>query len=79
MRNLSTIYNNVKNVTYIYKVYEEGVLKLSLHCAKEAAKHGVNRFIEVSTGQIYAGDKVSSLIYLCLLCFLPLLGYSSSI
>ncbi|XP_046857519.1 dTDP-glucose 4,6-dehydratase 2-like [Xenia sp. Carnegie-2017] len=42
------------------EVYEEGVLKLSLHCANEAAKHGVKRFIEVSTGQIYAGDKKRS-------------------
>lgn len=69
MRNLSTVYNSVNNIMYIYKVYEEGVLKLSLHCAKEAAKHGVKRFIEVSTGQIYAGDKVSVDLFVCCCVF----------
>ncbi len=36
-------------------------MKVSLNCAKQAAKVGVKRFIEVSTGQVYAGDKVQVL------------------
>ncbi|XP_028402731.1 uncharacterized protein LOC114525548 [Dendronephthya gigantea] len=42
------------------EVYKEGVVKLSLNCARQAAKSNVKRFIEVSTGQIYAGDKKGS-------------------
>jgi nucleoside-diphosphate-sugar epimerase len=34
-------------------VYRERVLHLSVACAKEAAKQGVRRFIEVSTAQVY--------------------------
>ena len=43
----------------IFKVYKEGVFKVSLNCANQAAKQGIKRFIEVSTAQVYSGDKVS--------------------
>lgn len=39
------------------EVYEEGVYQLSLNCATSAAKHGVDKFIEVSTGQMWS-DKI---------------------
>ncbi|KAL6060380.1 NAD-binding domain 4 domain containing protein [Balamuthia mandrillaris] len=35
------------------EVYKERVWHLSLSCAREAAKHNVKRFIEVSTAQVY--------------------------
>jgi nucleoside-diphosphate-sugar epimerase len=37
----------------VANVYKEKVLDLSVKCATEAAKQGVERFIEVSTGQVY--------------------------
>lgn len=40
------------------QVYEEGIYKLSQNCASAAAKHGVKRFIEVSTGQMESQEKV---------------------
>jgi len=33
--------------------YKEGIVDLSVRCATEAAKHKVERFIEVSTAQVY--------------------------
>jgi len=36
------------------EVYKERVHHLSMACATEAAKHGVKRYIEVSTAQVYA-------------------------
>ncbi|EDO44998.1 predicted protein [Nematostella vectensis] len=39
------------------EVYNEGVLKLSVNCAQQAAKQGIKRFIEVSTAQVYSSDK----------------------
>jgi len=43
------------------EVYKEKVLDLSVKCATEAVKQGVDRFVEVSTGQIFeAGKKASS-------------------
>lgn len=39
-------------------VYEEGILKLSLNCAKEAAKHKVRHYIELSSGKMNSSDKV---------------------
>lgn len=33
-------------------VYEEGILKLSINCANAAAKFGVRRYIQVSSGQM---------------------------
>jgi len=35
------------------EVYKERVYHLSMTCAKEAAKQGVKRFVEVSTAQVY--------------------------
>ncbi|KAK7866504.1 hypothetical protein R5R35_014366 [Gryllus longicercus] len=39
-------------------VYKEGILKLSLNCAREAAKQNVKRFVEVSTGHMCSSDKM---------------------
>jgi len=38
-------------------VYKENVLDVAVKCANTAAKHGVKRFIEVSTAQVFDGDK----------------------
>ncbi|KAJ8917198.1 hypothetical protein NQ315_012690 [Exocentrus adspersus] len=40
-------------------VYEEGILKLSLNCAKEATQQGVKHFVELSSGNMHSSDKVS--------------------
>jgi len=40
------------------EVYKEKILDLSVKCATEAAKQGVERFVEVSTAQIYEAKKV---------------------
>jgi nucleoside-diphosphate-sugar epimerase len=42
------------------EVYKENIIDVSLTCGKEAAKAGVKRFIEVSTSQVYSGDKKAS-------------------
>jgi len=42
------------------EVYKEKILDLSVKCATEAAKQGVERFVEVSTAQIYEAKKKSS-------------------
>lgn len=39
-------------------VYKEGILKLSLNCATEAAKLNVKRFVEVSSGHMCSSNKV---------------------
>ena len=39
-------------------VYREGILKLSLNCATEAAKINVKRFVEISAGNMYSSEKV---------------------
>jgi len=41
-------------------VYQEKVLDLSVKCATEAAKVGVDRFIEISTAQVYEAGKKPS-------------------
>lgn len=41
-------------------VYREGIVKLSLNCAKESCKQNVKRYVEISSGQIYANEKVPS-------------------
>ncbi|KAJ1500644.1 hypothetical protein HMI54_010652, partial [Coelomomyces lativittatus] len=41
-------------------VYEERVFLLSVNCAKAAVQAKVKLFIEVSTGQVYDGDKTKS-------------------
>jgi len=38
-------------------VYEEKVFDLSVKCATEAAKRGVEKYVEVSTAQVYASEK----------------------
>ncbi|ELU17602.1 hypothetical protein CAPTEDRAFT_178842 [Capitella teleta] len=38
-------------------VYRDGIFKLSCNCASEAEKHGAQRFIELSTAQMYSTDK----------------------
>lgn len=38
-------------------IYEEGVYKLSMNCARAAAKFGVRRYVEVSSGQLTASHK----------------------
>jgi len=43
------------------EVYDHNVTRLSKLCAAASAKHGVKRFIEISTGQVYdAGKKPST-------------------
>jgi len=39
------------------EVYKENIIDVSVTCGKAAAKAGVKRFIEVSTSQVYNGDK----------------------
>lgn len=39
-------------------VYEEGILKLSLNCAKQAALLNVRRYVELSSGNVFSSDKV---------------------
>jgi len=46
-------------------VYREGILKLSLNCASEAAKLNVKRFVEVSSGHMCSSNKVG-LLYILL-------------
>jgi len=42
------------------EVYKEKVLDLSVKCATEAVKQGVDRFVEVSTAQVYEPKKKAS-------------------
>jgi nucleoside-diphosphate-sugar epimerase len=42
------------------EVYKENIIDVSVTCGKAAAKAGVKRFIEVSTSQVYSGDKKAS-------------------
>jgi len=42
------------------EVYTEKVFDLSVNCGKEAAKHKVDKFVEVSTAQVYDADKKPS-------------------
>ncbi|XP_072173977.1 dTDP-4-dehydro-6-deoxy-D-allose reductase-like [Diadema setosum] len=42
------------------EIYEEGIVKLSLNCAREAASRNVKKYIEISTGQVYSSDKKAS-------------------
>lgn len=42
-------------------VYKENIIDLAVKCGRTAAKHGVKKFLEVSTAQVYdAGKKPSS-------------------
>lgn len=38
-------------------VYREGILKLAVNCAAEAAKQRVKRYVELSSGNVSHGDK----------------------
>ncbi|XP_025419035.1 uncharacterized protein LOC112689508 [Sipha flava] len=38
-------------------IYEEGIVKLSMNCAHAAAKFGVKRYVEVSSGQVTSNHK----------------------
>lgn len=40
-------------------VYKEGILKLSLNCAKEAARLQVKHYVELSSGNMYNAEKVA--------------------
>lgn len=51
-------------ITFL-QVYQEGTVNLSMNCAREAAKHNVRMFVELSTGQVYAADKVLGNTGLC--------------
>jgi len=42
------------------EVYKENIIDVSITCAKAAVKYDVKRFIEVSTSQVYSGDKKAS-------------------
>jgi len=42
------------------EVYKENIIDVSVTCGKAAAKAGVKRFVEVSTSQVYSGDKKPS-------------------
>ena len=44
-------------------VYREGIYKLSMNCAQQAAKIGVNRFIEISSSNLSSSEKVFIPIY----------------
>lgn len=38
-------------------VYNEGILKLSLNCAKESASQGVKHYVELSSGNMLSSEK----------------------
>lgn len=38
-------------------IYDEGIFKLSMNCARAAAKYGVRRYVEVSSGQLTSNHK----------------------
>jgi len=42
------------------EVYKESIIDLATVCAKEAVKHGVTRWIEISTAQVYEAGKKPS-------------------
>lgn len=39
-------------------VYKEGVYKLSLNCANQAAISRARRYVEISSGQMYSSEKI---------------------
>ncbi|XP_043479135.1 uncharacterized protein LOC122509264 [Leptopilina heterotoma] len=40
-------------------IYREGIYKLSMNCAQQAANIGVDRFIEISSGNLNSSEKIS--------------------
>lgn len=43
-------------------VYKEGIYKLSLNCAQQAAKIKALHYVEISSGNLNASEKVSLLM-----------------
>ena len=43
-------------------VYKEGIYKLSINCAQQAVKIGVERYVEISSGNFTSSEKVCILI-----------------
>lgn len=39
-------------------MYKEGIYKLSMNCAQQAAKLQVDRYVEISSGNLNASEKV---------------------
>lgn len=39
-------------------MYNEGVLKLSVNCAKQAAQQHVKHYVEISSGNMHSSEKV---------------------
>lgn len=56
----------MKIIGWIFQVYRDGIFKLSCNCAVEAAKHGVQRYIELSTAHMLPSDKarLNSMLFL---------------
>jgi len=42
----------------VFKVYQEHIIDVARVCSHAAKKHGVKRFVQVSTGQVYDAGKV---------------------
>lgn len=38
-------------------VYEEGITKLSMNCARQSASHSVGRYVELSSGNMLSSEK----------------------
>lgn len=41
------------------EIYKERILKLSVNCAKEAAKRNIKVFVEMSTAEVYDSNQVT--------------------
>ncbi len=44
-------------------VYQEGIVKLSVNCASEAAKQNVKMFVELSSGHMASTEKVLHIFF----------------
>lgn len=42
------------------EVYKEGIFQVNVNCARKAGELKVKKYIEISTGQVYASDKKAS-------------------
>lgn len=42
-------------------VYKEGIYKLSMNCAQQAAKIGIEHYVEISSGNFTCSEKVHAL------------------
>lgn len=59
----------MKIISCFIQVYRDGIFKLSCNCAAEAAKRGVQRYIELSTAHMLPSDKaclshINSMLFL---------------